>query len=245
MKTTFTILMALILVQFGFSQSMVVNKNDGSKATFPLTDIKNITFEVLPTAGLVAYYPFNGNANDESGNKYNGTNQGATLTKDRFGNVNSAFYFNGSSNIEIPNSENLNFSGGGVTLAVWLNFSSDNYDTGLLSKHKWAVGSGWVLNVFVNKLTFYGTGEPRLTTDETYKDGKWHLLVGVFDGTTRYLYLDGNLKKKELGTAIIENNETIKIGSATDGGYFEGSLDDVRIYNRTLTAEEIQLLYKQ
>ena len=44
--------------------------------------------------GLVAYYPFNGNANDESGNGYNGTVYGATLTYDRFGNPNSAYSFN-------------------------------------------------------------------------------------------------------------------------------------------------------
>ena len=45
--------------------------------------------------GLVAYYPFNGNANDESGNGNNGTVNGATLTTDRFGNTNKAYSFNG------------------------------------------------------------------------------------------------------------------------------------------------------
>ena len=52
----------------------------------------------VPTNGLVGWWPFNGNANDESGNGNNGTVNGASLTIDRFGNNNSAFYFNGINN---------------------------------------------------------------------------------------------------------------------------------------------------
>lgn len=47
----------------------------------------------VPTSGLVGYWPFNGNANDESGNGNNGTVNGATLSSDRNGNANSAYYF--------------------------------------------------------------------------------------------------------------------------------------------------------
>ncbi|MGD0712159.1 MAG: hypothetical protein ABR968_13380, partial [Bacteroidales bacterium] len=51
----------------------------------------------IPSTGLVAFYPFKGNADDTSGNGHNGTVHGATLTTDRFGNPNNAYYFNGSS----------------------------------------------------------------------------------------------------------------------------------------------------
>lgn len=54
------------------------------------------------TNGLTAYYPFNGNANDASGNGNNGTVNGATLTADRFGNANSAYRFNGASWVQLP-----------------------------------------------------------------------------------------------------------------------------------------------
>ena len=57
---------------------------------------------VIPTDDLVAYYPFNGNANDESGNGNNGTIFRATLTTDRFGNANRAYSFDGSSFISVP-----------------------------------------------------------------------------------------------------------------------------------------------
>ena len=58
----------------------------------------------IPSEGLVAWYPFNGNANDESGNENHGTVNGATLTADRFGNVNGAYSFDGGSHINILSS---------------------------------------------------------------------------------------------------------------------------------------------
>tara|TARA_B100000902_G_C26670287_1_gene602721 strand:- start:79 stop:306 length:228 start_codon:yes stop_codon:yes gene_type:complete len=65
----------------------------------PLLFITVISFgqvpNYVPTNGLVGYWPFNGNANDESVNTNNGTVNGATLTTDRFGNANSAYDFDG------------------------------------------------------------------------------------------------------------------------------------------------------
>ncbi|TAF12105.1 MAG: hypothetical protein EAZ75_03925, partial [Flavobacteriia bacterium] len=58
----------------------------------------------VPSNGLVAYWPFSGNANDQSGNGNNGTVNGATLTTDRFGNSNSAYNFAENQQITIPNS---------------------------------------------------------------------------------------------------------------------------------------------
>jgi hypothetical protein len=79
---------------------------------------------------LVAYYPFNGNANDASGNKNNGTVNGAVFAKDRFGNLNSAYSFNGTSNfIQIPNSSSLQL-GSSYTISAWVNhygFYNGNY----------------------------------------------------------------------------------------------------------------------
>ena len=65
----------------------------------------------IPTNGLVAYYPFNGNAKDSSGNGNNGSVNGATLTTDRFGNCNSAYLFDGVSNyISLPTSKLINLN---------------------------------------------------------------------------------------------------------------------------------------
>ena len=72
-------------------------------------------------SSLVAYYPFNGNANDESGNGNNGTNYGATPTIDRFGNANTAYSFNGTSNyIQIPTSTSFQSINSEVTISSWV-----------------------------------------------------------------------------------------------------------------------------
>jgi len=235
--------------------------NDGASYTFEvcnLTQTSALTVEVrgapgsfvnvwiegklkIPTEGLVAYYPFNSNVSDESGNEYHGTNNGATLTYDRFGRESSAYFFDGQSNIVINNTENLNFSSGSFTLATWLNFNSFMQDVCPLAKHIWAVG-GWALNIFEDKLTFYLDFIPRLTSDDIYSDGNWHFLVGVFDGTTQYLYIDGILIKTQTGALGYSNSTPITIGSTTGGGFFTGSLDDIRIYNRALSEQEVTSL---
>jgi hypothetical protein len=68
--------------------------------------------------GLVAHYPFNGNANDESGNGNHGMVNGATLTEDRFGNIDSAFHFDGRSYIVVPSSPSLESPSDQYSVAV-------------------------------------------------------------------------------------------------------------------------------
>jgi len=77
-------------------------------------------FAQIPTSGLIAHYPFNGNANDISGHGNNGTNFGAILTYDRFGNPNSAYQFDGvSSYILVPHSPDFQLSYS-LTVSLWV-----------------------------------------------------------------------------------------------------------------------------
>jgi hypothetical protein len=74
--------------------------------------------------GLVAYYPFNGNANDESGNNNHGIIQGASLTSDRFDNSNSTYYFNGNDNlINCGHGNSLQMTNA-ITISAWFNSTS-------------------------------------------------------------------------------------------------------------------------
>ncbi|MBK7255500.1 MAG: hypothetical protein IPI04_16720 [Ignavibacteria bacterium] len=84
--------------------------------------VTNISFSSNPDSGLIAYYPFNGNTKDESGNGNNGTNNGAVLTSDRFGTSGRAYSFN-LNYIEIPNSPSLKSPVNSVTLSFWTNIS--------------------------------------------------------------------------------------------------------------------------
>jgi hypothetical protein len=88
-------------------------------AIFGLAIISNAQApNYVPSNGLVGWWPFNGNANDQSGNGNNGTVNGATLNADRFGNSNSAFSFNGSNQrISIPDNNSLSFVNATFTLS--------------------------------------------------------------------------------------------------------------------------------
>ena len=102
MKHLIIVLFFFAFTLSAFSQTqMLINLNNGTTDSISISSIKNITFKIsslpIPTNGLVAWYPFNGNANDSSGNGNNGTVHNATLSADRFNNPNSAYSFNGSS----------------------------------------------------------------------------------------------------------------------------------------------------
>ena len=80
----------------------------------------------VPSNGLVGWWPFNGNANDISGNGNNGTVNGATLSNDRYGQSNAAYAFNGTSQwIDIANSTSLNPTSQ-LTISVWVESSANH-----------------------------------------------------------------------------------------------------------------------
>lgn len=221
-----------------------------------------------PTNGLVASYPFNGNANDESGNGNNGVVNGATLTSDRFGKANSAYSFDGVSNsISLPlnlngtliNSKKLTISafvntnstiGGGI-FSNW-KASPPTDPTGILFN----IGDGLKLSAATNG----GTG---VTTKNAIAPNQWVHVVAVFDGDMKNaldrmkLYINGVNAVADSG-ALVYSNRVIadNIGNTATNteiarwksqfnwsGYFKGSLDDIKIYNRALSISEITALY--
>jgi len=96
----------------------------------------------IPTDGLVAYYPFNGNANDESGNGHHGTVNGATLTSDRDGNENNSYSFDGVDDyIESSIEQSSSYS-----VSVWVNINNNNsYNAFIQHKDNCTRGGGYIL----------------------------------------------------------------------------------------------------
>ena len=203
--------------------------------------------------GLIAYYPFNGNALDESGNGNNGAVYGATLATDRFGNCNSAYYFNGVSNyIEIPHSEDLNIQQS-LTLAAWVRSESPiNPETYIIAKgdqvpYSLMVKQGYyALNVGYNRLTSYA-----LPTSFTARENNWHFVVGTYDGTNAKVYIDGVLENTVPYTEILLSDAgPIQIGHRpTSRNYsvlfFKGAIDDIRIYDYAISGQEMLDLYTE
>ncbi len=210
--------------------------------------------------GLVAYYPFNGNANDASGNGNNGTPMnGVQLTTDRYGNPNSAYYFDGVDDyITIPNSSNLNPTNG---LSIVLSFNpSRNGLQNLLGKISYtgAVGTQYQVamdfNLYpgalfgVNPISNGCIGTPLNTayvnTNSPITINQWYCLVATFDNGIMKIYLDGVLiQTANAGFTTLNqcSNASIQIGTWWNGDplFFQGKIDNIRIYNRALNQDEV------
>ncbi|MCF8330560.1 MAG: LamG domain-containing protein [Crocinitomicaceae bacterium] len=213
----------------------------------------------VPTNGLVGWWPFNGNANDESGNNNNGTVNNVNSAIDRFGNVNSAFSFNRQfiNEINVNNSSSLN-SLYNITISIWVKLVSYN-EPGQAGYNHWINKSDQSNNhhfVFANNASqvyFYYTGAAGFfATNNLPQLNQWtHIVVTHnYDGSQNSIckfYFDGNLI--ESIPAIQPINQTLdnlKIGAFGAYNYnrVDGSLDDIGIWNRALTACEIQNLYQ-
>jgi hypothetical protein len=210
------------------------------------------------TNGLIAYYPFNGNANDASGNGFNGTVYGATLSTNRFGYTNQAYLFGGpSAYITVPFSSTV-FSND-FTTSVW--FKANDYANGfptLLYEENQS------LTLQIGGLACGCSGPGHLVSYSAYAAAtfSWFLdraqqtPIGTYcqvvitkAGTNVTMYLNSQVAV----TGFVSNpttqpGNTLWIGrSQTEdvpGAYvFHGTLDDIRIYNRALSSNEVAQLY--
>ena len=207
------------------------------------------------TNGLVAYYPFDGNANDESGNGNNGVVTGATFGADKFGQGNSAANFNGQPNnfISVPNNKAVNIRNQ-LSITLWTQIrSGGNENSRLLSK-------GWspdAVELIVNgtgnqpKTVSFGGGLGGIgygvDTVSLIENNKWVNLTFTDNGYIRRVYINGvfNNSFSHNKGVIPTNSIDLVFGknSQLQSGCFDGLIDDVRIYNRALSDGEIRALY--
>ena len=215
--------------------------------------------------GLVAFYPFNGNANDESGNGNDGVVNGPVLTSDRFGRFNTAYNFDGiSSKIKL---NNLAVSSPYLTTSAWVKVQDYNYNIGNRLQTLFYFGrENGGSNPFTNSISTYIDGvnytPSKLITNLNYNYGQtntisgntsWMNVITIYDGInhTLKLYLDGQLVNTSSVTpnyielAASDNNyigASYSSGLGGIGNYFKGQIDDVAIWNRALSSTEIAQL---
>ena len=195
--------------------------------------------------GLVAYFPFNGNANDASGNGNNGIVYGATLTTNRFGTPNSAYYFPGNNDwISVPDAPSLNLTNG-FTLSAWINFEvGGTFGPRIVDKFMYSLFTE--PNGGSRALRMYLSDQTSLMTAINVYAGQWYHVVGSYDLHQRKIYLNGSLVASDSCTfALIPNSLPLEIGRKPVYGYdnFKGIIDEVRVYNRALSDSEVQQLY--
>lgn len=206
--------------------------------------------------GPVAFYPFNGNATDESGKGNHGANNGAVLTTDRFGNPNKAYQFNGNNNwIDILYSNSLEFATGDFSVFAWIQTVSDNFQR-IVSKGE-CFNTGWQLGSR-SKIEPSFQSPPNgpfypQSLNSNYNNGEWR-----FIGFTRkngYIQIWGDALHD--GDSVLfpytmsNPSELIKIGRCRESNgncndaFFNGKIDDIRIYERALDDTEINNLYHE
>ncbi len=235
----------------GESVTLSVNTTGGSGASSQLP--ANLQ------QGLVAYYPFNGNANDESGNGNDGVVNGATLTADRYGVAGSAYSFDGSNDdIEVNHSSSLSFSNA-VSISFWLYQMDYTMGNTLIGPERVPIGKvnssgdGICFETVDNIGTccgaqFYirnGTSPIQFESVSPMPIASWVHIVGTYDGTNLRLYQNNILMGSFTGNVDLSSLiEDLFFGrEGINNRFFKGYIDDVFIYNRALTPSEIQQLF--
>lgn len=208
------------------------------------------------TEHLVVYYPFNGNALDESGNELHLSISGSPqLCPDRFGNPNSAYSFSGTYDfMSVADNELLRPEH--ITISAWFNTNGRNANPRILEKRYVIPSYPWTSYLLeYNNLshfpqTQFSTDGNRtvLVSTVTSNLNHWHFLAATYDGNDLKLYLDGVLVNSTPKTgAITYSSLPLYIGTCHEGAshtyVFCGELDDIRIYDTALSAAEIYSLY--
>lgn len=211
----------------------------------------------IPTEGLVGYWPFSGNANDESGNGHDGTLFGPILESDRFGRNDAAYYFDGVNDyIYITNSSLV--EGGYVALSFWLKkdiSESSGYPIITGNQNDYYIHcegdsiSCWI----VTDQPHGGSPITGFETEYGYSPyNQWNHIVLNYDGNNLEMYINNVLSKSipANGHIFTPQSDHLVFGIYFLGGspsnqttYYGGLLDDIRIYNRPLNNVEITNLY--
>jgi hypothetical protein len=231
-------------------------------AGFAVTSSAQTVPNYVPSNGLVGWWPFNGNAVDESINTNDGTVNGATLIADRFGSNGKAYIFDGVDDyIDINNSTSL-ANVPDLSISAWVKLTNINTnDAGIVTK--WFFSNNIVCNnssfdsymmaifnnSYISSTNVNTMAGNNVSSNLIYFDNVWHHLVFTHDQLIGgKFYIDGSLVATQNTTgAICPSTNNLLFGADNYQGsiyrYLNGALDDIGIWNRALTPSEITGLY--
>jgi len=248
-----------------------VNKAYVDELIGRIEELENIVYGntpiEIPTDSLVLYLPFNGNADDQSGNGNNGTINGTTLIEDRFGIADNAYYFDGTNDwIEIAHDPSINFSlDESYTISFWIkaDHNSGSWGGDIMSKWKnsfdpypYRISYGlsatniWQLNTnrYIGNLPQDSTRGQTIITPEI-KTG-YHHVVAIYNFEEMRVYVDDVLVisgMNEMDSGNVSNTYNLYLGrrNGRNDRFFKGVIDDIRIYRRELDYRERKALYNE
>jgi hypothetical protein len=208
--------------------------------------------------GLIAYYDFySSNTLDGSGNQNHGFGIEIEFSEDRFGNPDHSCLFNGTNSyIQLPDSL-LNEAE--LSISLWMKSNSN----GVLIAHQNRllndIPNQWVPILYVrednslNASFWQGIPENIDSSMQVINDDEWHHIAIAADQDTQLLYVDNNLEGFGHGLMLLPRMIKVFLGVGYSGGswestpggdfYYDGLLDDIRIYNRLISAEQVDSLF--
>lgn len=198
--------------------------------------------------GLIAYYPFNGNTNDESGNANHGAALKNQFTVNHKGETNKAFDFDGTNYIKVPNSVSFSSIKSEISITAWVYNTGQGASIVCKAVHN---GPTMQFRLYADQVIMF-TNEGSASDFETTLNpvNTWKHVAVVSDGKSSKYYLNGILQTTVVphsDAAAKDKNSEMYIGADTHGTteYHSGALDEIRIYNRVLSDEEVMRIYKK
>ena len=200
--------------------------------------------------GLVVYYPLHGNAQDATGNGHHGSLNGVLPTTNRFGQAGEACHFNGTTAvINVPGSPDLELTTN-LTISAWVQRASFGSYLPIVCKSTDASTCSFMFGFDRDSnglCLFYWTGKwNQGVSAPAVTDTQWHHVAVAYDGQSINFYVDG----QSAGTvaesvAMWAQHEPLQIGFASplSSADFSGNMNELRIYNRALSAVEVQQVY--
>jgi hypothetical protein len=251
------------LPAFG-SDVLVIHLKDGRKIEYRLDQIEKITYGAArplagPLEGLIAYYPLDGSPADRSGREKHGVVHGAKPATDRKGTPDAAFAFDGARHwIDIPD----DLSPAHITVAAWVNpeFSphGDSGDMGypIVTKETgrgtppWSESFAWCFRITprthrVQLRAFTEGVGAGPESESALQAGRWYHVAATYDGKRVCVYVDGILEgAQDAQGPLITTNLPTAIGHLQGWNvqWFKGAMNEVRIYDRALSPEEVRTL---
>lgn len=221
--------------------------------------------QVNLSSGLVASYNFNGNATDNGGNNFNGVLiNGTSFTNDRFGNPNSAAFFDGIDDY-VKVVDNGSFSTPNISISLWFKTNSNALQN-LIGKRKFendfTQSGGAQYQFFINYDLYPGIGSnlvgnnssctnvsnsSYINTADQICQNRWYHAVITYDGSFHKIYINGVLRLNQSTsfTQFLQCNSELRFGAWWSGGTlpYSGVMDDIRWYNRAINANEVLALF--
>ncbi|MFB6305459.1 MAG: LamG-like jellyroll fold domain-containing protein, partial [Flavobacteriales bacterium] len=201
---------------------------------------------------LIAYYPFNGNANDESGWGNHGAVFGATLTTDRFGNDSSAYEFDGVDDYIEGAISNWPLGNDSRTISLWVKDEDDNDNHTVLDYGDHGSGGEYSVKILSTlnhqiRIVENATG---YDTQDSITPNKWNKVDVVYDDPEITVFLNGiKLDTFNVGSINTIDNGFFRIGRQVGGinvnfTYMKGTIDDIKVYNCALDSTQIDSIWR-